>query len=52
MDCVTRWIDARIDRFAVIVADRLLEKSGLDDIGEMFGAWLLGLNEQLKNDLP
>ena len=47
------WIDARIDRFAdrfgVKVADRLLEKSGLDEVGEQFGSFLLGLNDNLRN---
>lgn len=46
---VTAWIDRRIAKFGVVVADRLIERSGLDEVGGMFGAWLLGLNDQLKN---
>jgi hypothetical protein len=46
---VTAWIDRRIELFGHVVADRLLEKSGLDQVGAMFGEWLLGLNDQLKN---
>jgi hypothetical protein len=49
MNCFTAWVDGRIDRFGRIVADRLLEKSGLDQIGDQFGSFLLGLNDQLKD---
>lgn len=46
--CVTAWIDRRIDRFGAVVADRLLEKSGMNEVGDMFGAFLLGLNGELQ----
>jgi hypothetical protein len=49
VNCFTRWVDGRIDRFGAVVADRLLEKSGLDTVGDQFGSFLLGLNDQLKD---
>lgn len=46
---ITEWIDARITVFGTAFADQIVTRCRLDDIGLMFGDWLLGLNEQLKH---
>ncbi|MGB0971627.1 MAG: hypothetical protein ACPGVG_11785 [Mycobacterium sp.] len=52
MELLTRWIDGRIDRLAqqlgVHIADRIVERTGLDNVSEQYGSWLLGLNSMLS----
>jgi len=48
MDSITGWVDHRINGFAhrlgVHIADRIVERTGLDNIADHLGAFLLGVN--------
>ncbi|MGB0971744.1 MAG: hypothetical protein ACPGVG_12390 [Mycobacterium sp.] len=41
---MTDWIDERLKRFGYHIADRIVERTGLDRIAGDLTAFLLGLN--------
>lgn len=50
------WLEARVDDVARMVgnhiADRIIERTGLDNISDHLGAFLLGVNGTIQEMFP